>query len=69
MCSGLKELKITGQLKTGGASFSPDGSRIYGWSFLKNETVWENYWYLWNAEDAKQVSRFTTPLETVCSNL
>jgi hypothetical protein len=65
MSNSMRNLDITGQLRRRGASFSPDGSRIYGWSFSRNGTVPENYWYLWNAENAQQLSKVATRLKTV----
>jgi hypothetical protein len=63
MSNSMRNLGITGQLRK--PSFSPDGSRIYGWSSLRNGTVRENYWYLWNAENAQQLSKVATPLKIV----
>jgi hypothetical protein len=63
MSNSMRNLDITGLLRK--ASFSPNGSRIYGWSSTRNATVWENYWYLWNAKNAEQLSKVATPLKAV----
>jgi hypothetical protein len=63
MSNSMQNLDFTGQLRK--ASFSPDGSRIYGWSSSRNGTVRENYWYLWNAENAQRLSKVATPLKKV----
>ena len=43
----LKRLPINGQLR--GASFSPDGKHIYGWSIDRDQRI--NHWYIWDVEN------------------